>query len=63
VIVGYILYITALAKAFWDIFSKEKKVSISLCSLCYIVPTHLYYGLQFLKGFLFKKELKSRLRS
>jgi GT2 family glycosyltransferase len=63
VILGYILYITALAKAFWDIFSKEKNIRISLCSLCYIVPTHLYYGLQFLKGFIFKKELKSRLRS
>lgn len=62
VILGWMLYLVALTKAFWDIFSIERNLSVALCSLCYIFPTHLFYGLRFIQGFLFTKELKSKLR-
>lgn len=62
VVIIWILYLIAMAKAFYDIYSLEKNLYVTICSLFYIFPTHLTYGLQFIKGFLFKKELYSKLR-
>jgi glycosyltransferase involved in cell wall biosynthesis len=62
VITGWIFYLTALIKAFLDILYIEKNLSIALCSLYYIVPTHIFYGLRFIQGLLFTKELRSKLR-
>ena len=60
---GYILYVLALIKAFFDIYKYEKNVLICLNAIYYIFFTHLIYGFNFIKGFLFTKELKSKLRS
>jgi len=62
VILGWMLYLIALTKAFWDIFSIEGSLNVALCSLLYIFPTHLFYGAKFIQGFVFTKELKSKLR-
>lgn len=62
VVLGWTLYLIALTKAFWDIFSIEGNLRVALCSLYYIFPTHLFYGLRFIQGFVFTKELKSTLR-
>ena len=62
VILGWMLYLIALTKAFWDIFSIEGSLSVALCSLLYIFPTHLFYGARFIQGFVFTRELKSKLR-
>jgi hypothetical protein len=62
VVILWVLYLIAMAKAFCDIYSLEKNLYVTICSLCYIFPTHLNYGLQFIKGFLFKKKLYSKLR-
>lgn len=60
---GYVLYFFALIKAFFDIYSYEKNVLVCLNAVYYIFFTHLIYGFNFIKGFLFTKELKSQLRS
>lgn len=59
---GLIFYAAALIYAFIDINKKVKDFSVSLASPCYIVPTHIWYGIRFIQGFIFTKELKSKLR-
>ncbi|MBI5413564.1 glycosyltransferase [Candidatus Peregrinibacteria bacterium] len=60
--IGWFVYLLALVKAFWDIHKYEKNIWIGLNVVYYICFTHIFYGLAFIKGFLFTKELKSRLR-
>jgi len=59
---GAVLYAAALLKAMTDILDKEKNVRLAACALPYILGTHLVYGVRFLQGFLFVRELRSRLR-
>lgn len=59
---GVGIYLFALIFAFFQIQSKEKKVAISLVSLLYIFLTHIWYGIRFLQGYLFTRDLKSKLR-
>ncbi len=61
--IGYILYIVALIKAFLDIYKYETNILICINAAYYIFFTHLIYGFNFIKGFLFTNELKSKLRS
>ena len=58
----WILYLFALIFALFDIYTKIKDAKISLVSVFYIFLTHIYYGLRFIQGFVFTKELKSKLR-
>jgi GT2 family glycosyltransferase len=58
----YLLYFLALIKAFLDITRHEENPLIALAALYYIFFTHLVYGFNFLKGFLFTTQLRSRLR-
>jgi GT2 family glycosyltransferase len=60
---GIAIYLISLGTAFYQINSKEKNLSISLVSLFYIFLTHVWYGIRFLQGFLFTKDLKSKLRT
>jgi len=60
---GFILYFLALGVAFLQINRIVKNPAITLCSIFYIVTTHFWYGIRFLQGFLFTKNLKSTLRS
>ncbi len=60
---GIGVYILALFFAFYQIQEKEKNLAISAVSLPYIFSTHIWYGIRFLQGFLFTKELKSKLRT
>lgn len=61
-IIGWILYLLALIKAAVDIHKFEKNILIIFNSLYFIFLTHLFYGLRFLQGFIFTKDLKSKLR-
>jgi cellulose synthase/poly-beta-1,6-N-acetylglucosamine synthase-like glycosyltransferase len=61
-LLGWGLYFLALIKSFVDIYKYEKNVLIILNSLYYIFLTHLVYGFRFIQGFIFTKELKSKLR-
>lgn len=60
--IGWIFYLLALASSFRDISRHEKNISIALNSLYFIFFTHLVYGAKFIQGFIFTKELKSKLR-
>jgi len=61
-IYGYIAYMSVLLYGLIDIYRKEKNIVISFFAVIYIVFTHLWYGIRFFEGFLFKKKLKSKLR-
>lgn len=61
-LIGWLLYLLALVKALIDITKHEKNILISLNAIYYIFLTHLFYGYNFLKGFIFTKNLKSKLR-
>ncbi len=60
---GFIVYLGALVYAFFDINKKIKDFKISATSICYIIPTHIWYGIRFIQGFVLTGELKSKLRS
>lgn len=59
---GWLLYLAMLIGVFFEINEFIKNRKISAHALYYILLTHLSYGWSFLNGFLFTKELKSKLR-
>jgi glycosyltransferase involved in cell wall biosynthesis len=61
-IFGWAVYFVALANAFIDIWKHEKNLLITLAASYYIFLTHIFYGLRFLQGFIFVRNLKSKLR-
>lgn len=56
------IYILVLMKVGFDIYKYEKDLWIVLNALYYIFLTHVVYGYNFIKGFVFVKNLKSKLR-
>lgn len=60
---GVGMYLLALMAAFFQIQQREKSLSVSFLSLPYIFLSHLWYGVRFFQGFLFVKDLKSKLRT
>jgi len=61
ILVGWFLYVIILIRGYFDIL-KYEDFFVSTCALLFIFPTHLYYGLNFLYGYLIKKNLVSKLR-
>ena len=61
-ILGWIVYFVALLNAFYDIYRHEKNILVTLAASYYIFLTHIFYGLRFLQGLIFVKNLKSKLR-
>lgn len=61
-LIGWALYILALAKSLADIRRHEKDFRVALNAVYYIFLTHLVYGYNFLKGLVFIDNLKSKLR-
>ena len=61
-ILGWIIYFVALLNAFYDIYMHEKNILVTLTASYYIFLTHIFYGLRFLQGFLFTRNLRSKLR-
>lgn len=59
---GWVLYVLAIGKVFLDIARRQKNIPVALYSLVYVFFTHLVYGARFIQGFMFTKELKSKLR-
>lgn len=59
---GWSVYAVALLNAFYDIYKHEKNILIPLAASYYIFLTHIFYGIRFLQGLLFTRELKSKLR-
>lgn len=61
-VLGWIVYLLALAKAFMDIRRYEKNTKIAGHALYCIFFTHIIYGFNFIRGFVFTKNLISKLR-
>ena len=61
-ILGLGVYLLALFTALVDISHYEKNILVNLNAVYYIFLTHLVYGYNFLKGFIFTNNLKSKLR-
>lgn len=60
ILFGWIVYIASLVKSVYDI-KKYETLSVSIATIPYIFTTHIYYGLNFIKGIL-TTNLKSKLR-
>ena len=58
---GWVIYFSAILFSIYGIFIKLKDISIALASAPYIIGTHFWYGFRFLQGFVFVKDLKSKL--
>lgn len=52
---GFAAYALALAAASFDIWRRQRQLSVALGAILFIVPTHLAYGLAFLIGALAPK--------
>lgn len=61
-IFGWAVYAVALANAFLDIYRHEKNILVTLAASYYIFLTHIFYGIRFLQGLIFTRDLKSKLR-
>lgn len=61
-LLGWIIYLLALLKAFYDIWHHEKNLLVIFNALYCIFLTHLVYGFGFIRGFVFTKNLISKLR-
>jgi len=61
-ILGWIIYFVALLNAFYDIYRHEKNILITIAASYYILLTHIFYGVRFIQGLVFTKNLKSKLR-
>jgi len=61
-LLGWLVYLIAILIALWDIRRYEKNQLIILNAIYYIVLTHLVYGYYFIKGLVFTRELRSKLR-
>ena len=59
---GWIIYAIAMLVVLFDITRRQKNLPVALYALVYVFLTHLVYGARFLQGFLFTKNLKSKLR-
>ena len=59
---GWIIYGLALGKVFFDVLVRQREIMVALYSLVYVFLTHLVYGARFIQGFMFTKNLKSKLR-
>lgn len=57
---GWTLYLIVISNSIIEI-KRHESLSIALCSAIYIFATHIYYGMNFIKGF-FTKNLISKLR-
>jgi len=61
-IFGWSVYFVALVNAFIDIYVHEKNIFVTIAASYYIFLTHIFYGIRFIQGFVFTKNLKSKLR-
>jgi glycosyltransferase involved in cell wall biosynthesis len=61
-IFGWAVYAVAIANAFIDIYRHEKNILVTLAASYYIFLTHVFYGLRFLQGFVFTRNLRSKFR-
>lgn len=60
-LLGLAVYITALIVSTAVIWLRVSSFLISIMTIPYIVSTHAWYGIRFIQGFIFTKNLNSKL--
>ncbi len=60
-LIGLAIYSLAVIISTILLSFKIKNIAISLMTIPYIVLFHIWYGIRFIQGFVFTKELKSKL--
>jgi len=58
---GIYAYLMAIILSTIVIWNRTKSLLISLASVPYLILFHIWYGLRFIQGYIFTKELKSKL--
>lgn len=58
---GLSVYATVIIVSTVLLVAKTKSVMISIATIPYLISFHVWYGIRFVKGFIFTKELKSKL--
>lgn len=58
---GWSVYFVALLNAFYDIWKHERNILVTLAASYYIFLTHIFYGLRFIQGLIFTRNLKRKL--
>ncbi len=61
-LLGIALYFIALIYSTAFIYRKTNNFFVSLATIPYLILTHIWYGIRFIQGYIFTKELKSKLR-
>jgi cellulose synthase/poly-beta-1,6-N-acetylglucosamine synthase-like glycosyltransferase len=59
---GWIIYGMAMIKVIFDIKRFQKELPVAFYALVYIFLTHIVYGARFIQGFVFTRNLKSKLK-
>ena len=60
-LMGMIIYLTAVFISTMMIWNKTRSLMISLATIPYLISFHFWYGVRFIQGFVFTKELNSKL--
>lgn len=60
-VIGLAIYAAALLLSLIFTWNRTKNLLVSLMTLPFLVLTHLWYGIRFIQGLIFTKELKSQL--
>lgn len=58
---GIIAYVVALIVSTVLIWNKVKNFLVSLATIPYLISFHIWYGIRFIQGYFFTKDLKSKL--
>lgn len=60
IVLGWFAYLISLVLGVFEILKYEKAL-VALTAILFTLPTHFYYGINFMYGYLFKKKIISKL--
>lgn len=60
-LLGICVYFLAVSFSTLVVWKRTKNLLVSLVSSCYLVLFHIWYGIRFAQGYIFTKDLKSKL--
>lgn len=58
---GWAVYVLALVYSVVSLVGKTKNIAVSVMTVPYMVTFHVIYGIRFMQGYFFTKDLKSKL--
>lgn len=60
-LLGIAVYLTAVLFSTIAVWQKTKNFPVSIAAMLYLISFHIWYGIRFIQGFVFVKNLKSKL--